>query len=135
MKNPGVKWWHWVIASLMVILGLVFFVSGDIKTMVLDREVNLIERRYQKFCCRKRILRRRMTDITNVVSFKKGHEGVNFYTLEYTIRLEFKQNAPLVILKSTSKNKIIQQYMLVRNFIGVETKEEDVKIQDYSTKI
>lgn len=64
-----------------------------------------------------------MTDITNIVSFKKGHEGINYYTLEYTIRAEFRNHKPMVILTSTSKNKIVQQMVLVRNFIGVETRE------------
>ena len=49
-----------------------------------------------------------MTDITNIVSFKKGHEGINYYTLEYTIRAEFRNHKPMVILTSTSKNKIVQ---------------------------
>ena len=90
-----------------MLLGIIFIVSGDIKTMALDKEMNLIESRVEKPCCRKKVLQRQMTDITNVVSFKKGHEGVNYYTLEYTIRAEFRHHAPMVILTSSSRKKIV----------------------------
>jgi hypothetical protein len=58
-----------------------------------------------------------LKEITNIVSYKKGHEGINHYTLHYTIRAEFKHHAPMLILESASRSKIVKQVSYIITFI------------------
>jgi len=98
-----------MITALIILLGLCFIYAGKVTTVTIDKYLNLVENRRTNMFCRKKSVQRELKDITNVVSYKKGHEGINHYTLHYTIRAEFRHHAPMLILESASRSKIIKQ--------------------------
>lgn len=116
-------------------LAVAFFWAGRVTTVTLDKFLNVVETREYNLCCRRKSKYEEFSEITNVTSFKKGHEGINNYTLHYTIRVEFKHSPPMTIITSASKSKIIKQMYLIRNFVGMFTLEDNVQIIDRSTRI
>lgn len=83
-------WWTYLVIALIFFLSMAFFWAGRITTVTLDKFLNVIETRESNLCCRRKAKYAEFSEITNVTSFKKGHEGINNYTLHYTIRVEFK---------------------------------------------
>ena len=47
--------------------------------------------------------------VHNIRGIKKGHEGVNFYTIHYVIYAEFRNKPPIKIMDSQNRRKIIKQ--------------------------
>lgn len=131
----GANWWQMCIIALIYFLAGAFFWAGRTTTVTLDKFLNVIETRESNVFCRRKSKIAEFSEITNVTSFKKGHEGINNYTLHYTIRVEFKHQPPMTIITSASKTKIIKQMYLIRNFVGLFTLEDDVQIIDRSTRI
>jgi hypothetical protein len=78
-------WWQYLIASLIVLMGILFFANGSIEILTIDKEVNLISIAKKKCCCCTRTQAYDLKNVRNVRSFKKGHEGINHYTLHYTL--------------------------------------------------
>ena len=74
-------------------------------------------------------------NIRDVRCFKKGHEGVQFYTVRYVIQAEFKNQRPIKILESQQKTKMIKQMVMIKNFIGLTCTEAQVRIFDESTRL
>ena len=48
-----------------------------------------------------------LSRVINIRAVKKGHDGVNFYTLHYVIQAEFRDEPPIKILESSKRDKII----------------------------
>jgi hypothetical protein len=109
MNNQGNKWWQYVFTAIIIVIGFSFVYAGKVTTVTIDKYLNLVENRRTSVICRKKSVQRELNEITNIVSYKKGHEGINHYTLHYTIRAEFKHHVPMLILESASRSKIIKQ--------------------------
>lgn len=84
------KWWRWLVIGLIYFLSMSFFWAGRTTTVTLDKFLNVVETRESNLCCRRKVKFAEFSEITGVTSFKKGHEGINNYSLHYTIRVEFK---------------------------------------------
>lgn len=50
-----------------------------------------------------------MKKVLAVTGLKKGEEGLSYTTVIYSIRIDFKHEAPITLLESQSKSKIIKQ--------------------------
>lgn len=116
VSNHGNKWWQYVFVAIIISIGFSFIYAGKVTTVTVDKYLNLVENRQTNVFCRKKSVQRELNEITNIVSYKKGHEGINHYTLHYTIRAEFKHHVPMLILESASRSKIVKQ---VSSFIMI----------------
>lgn len=128
-------WWQYLIAVLICILGLVFLYGGKVESVVIDKEKRFLELHKRSIIClnRKRVFD--LSRVRNIRAVKKGHDGVNFYTLHYVIQAEFRNEPPIKILESAKREKIVQQCLLIRNFLGMFTAESQLQIYDISTRI
>ena len=82
--------------------------------MIIDKERSLLEVNSTSIFC---IAKKRVDDlhqVHNIRGIKKGHEGVNFYTLHYVIMAEFRNKPPVKIMESTNRRKIIKQVSIKR---------------------
>ena len=101
-------WWQYLIAVLIVLLGLCFIGAGKVESVVLDKRRNVLELQKTNVICRTSRQGHSLTHLSNIRGFKKGHAGVNYYTLHYVIQAEFKTCAPVRILESQNRQKIIK---------------------------
>ena len=120
---------------MICILGIVFLYGGKVESVVIDKEKRFLELHKRSIIClnRKRVFD--LSRVSNIRAVKKGHDGVNFYTLHYVIQAEFRNEAPIKILESTKREKIVQQTLLIRNFLGMFTSESQLNIYDISTRV
>ena len=112
-----------MVSIMIILLGLVFCYGGKIESVVIDKDKCFLELHKRSIIClnRKRIFD--LSRVQNVRAVKKGHDGVNFYTLHYVIQAEFRNEPPIKILESSKRDKIVQQTLLIRNFLGMFTAE------------
>ena len=68
--------------------------------------------------------------ISEVKLFKKGHEGINVYTLHYCLKVELQRECLLKVLETNSESKIRRQCCLIKNFLGMGCSEADIRIID-----
>ena len=90
-----------------MILGFIFCYGGKIESVVIDKEKCFLELHKRNIIC---INQKKVFDlsrVTNIRCVKKGHDGVNFYTLHYVIQAEFRNEPPLKILESSKREKIV----------------------------
>ena len=120
---------------MICLLGLVFLYGGKVESVVIDNDKCFLELHNRSIIClnRKRVFD--LSRISNIRAVKKGHDGVNFYTLHYVIQAEFRNEPPIKILESSKRDKIVQQTLLIRNFLGMFTAESQLQIYDISTRI
>ena len=103
--------------------------------MVIDKTTSLLEVISTSIFC---TTRKRVDDlhqVHNIRGIKKGHEGINFYTIHYVIVAEFRNKPSVKIMESQNRRKIIKQLVMVRNFLGLFCTEDEVHILDQSTRI
>lgn len=50
--------------------------------------------------CRKEVRVYNLADVKDIKGYKRGHQGVNIYTLHYKILAEFKNSAAVKILET-----------------------------------
>lgn len=131
----GGHWWQYLIAVGIFFFGMIFCCGGKIESTVIDREKRFLELHKRNIICmnKKRVFD--LTRVTNIRVVKKGHDGLNFYTVHFTIQAEFHQQAPIKILESKNREKIVQQALLIRNFLGMFTLESQLHIYDSSTRV
>ena len=80
--------------------------------MIIDKNRSLLEVCSTNIFC---ISKKRVDDlhqVHNIRGIKKGHEGINFYTLHYVIVAEFRNRPPVKLLESTNRRKIVKQVSL-----------------------
>lgn len=106
-----------------MLLGVIFLIGGKIDSVVIDKEKCFLELHKRSIICLNTKKCFDLSRVTNIRAVKKGHDGVNFYTLHYVIQAEFKDQAPIKILESSKRDKIVQQTLLIRNFLGMFTLE------------
>jgi len=114
---------------------MLFVSAGKIQTIVLDSETGLLECHDTNFFCNTKKKAHDITDIRDVRCFKRGHEGVQFYTVRYIMQVEFKKEKPLKILESGEKRKVVRQTVMIKNFLGFTCTENEVRIFDESSRL
>ena len=89
-----------MISIFIMGLGFTFCYGGKVESVLIDKRANLLETRSTSVlgCTKKTPYN--LKDLTNVRAVKKGHEGVNYYTLHYTVQAEFRNQRPVKILES-----------------------------------
>jgi len=94
---------------MILLLGLVFLGGGKIEQVVIDKTKIFLElhKRSIILCLNKKKVYD-LSRVVNIRAVKKGHDGVNFYTLHYVIQAEFRDEPPIKILESSKRDKIIQ---------------------------
>ena len=112
-----------MVAILILILGMTFICGGKIDSVIVDKERGFLEiHKTSVICCTSKKVRD-LQSVKNIRAIKKGHDGVNFYTLHYVIQAEFRNEPPIKLLESSKRDKIIQQALLIRNYLGMFTTE------------
>lgn len=114
---------------------MLFVSAGSIRTIVFDSDVGLLEIHETNFFCNTKKKAHDITDIRDVRCFKRGHEGVQFYTVRYIMQVEFRKDKPLMILESGEKRKVVRQMVMVKNFLGFTCTENEIRIFDESSRI
>ena len=124
-----------MVAILILALGLTFIFGGKIDSVIIDKDRCFLEiHKTSVICCtRKKVYD--LSRVHNVRAVKKGHDGINFYTLHYVIQAEFRNEPPIKLLESSKKDKIVQQALLIRNYLGMFTTEAQLQIYDISTRV
>ena len=120
---------------MILVLGLVFICGGKIESVVVDKNKCFLELHKTSALCMTNKKVHDLSRVNNIRCVKKGHDGVNFYTVHYIIQAEFRGEAPIKILESSKREKIVQQTLLIRNFLGMFTSESQLQIYDMSTRI
>ena len=69
----------------VLVLGLVFCYGGKVEGVMIDKREAILELRSTNIFCRTKKTPYDLKDVTEIRAVKKGHDGVNFYTLHYTI--------------------------------------------------
>ena len=128
-------WWQYGVAVVIMILGFVFLWGGKIESVIIDKERCLLELHKRNIVCLNNKKVFDLSKVQNVRCVKKGHDGVNFYSLHYVIQAEFRNQAPIKILESAKREKIVQQTLLIRNYLGMFTAESQLAIYDISTRV
>ena len=129
-------WWQYAVAIGIFALGFVFLYAGKIESVVIDKSKDFMEvKKTSVFCVSKTDRTPSLRDIHNIRGIKKGHEGVNFYTLHYVIYAEFRNKPSVKIMESQNRDKIVKQLVMMRNFLGMLCTESEVQIIDHSTRI
>ena len=88
---------------MIILLGIIFVAGGKINSVVFDKEKVLMEVHKRSVLC---INKKKVYDLTrveNIRCVKKGHDGINFYTIHYEIQAEFRNEIPIKILESTKR--------------------------------
>ena len=102
-------WWQYVVALGIFILGFIFIYAGKIESVIIDKDRSLLEvSKTSIFCAQKKQVDD-LHHVHNIRGIKKGHEGVNFYTIHYVIYAEFRNKPPIKIMDSQNRRKIIKQ--------------------------
>ena len=96
-----------MVAILVILLGLVFMYGGKIESVVIDKEKCFLELHKRSVICLNNKKVYDLSRVSNVRCVKKGHDGINFYTLHYVIQAEFRNEPPIKILESSKREKII----------------------------
>lgn len=124
-----------MIAVVIILLGLTFLYGGKVESVVIDKDRYLLELHRRSVICLNNKKVYDLSRVSNIRCVKKGHDGINFYTLHYVIQAEFANEPPIKILESSKRDKIVQQSLLIRNFLGMFTCEAQLNIYDISTRI
>jgi len=93
-------WWQYLIALIIIMLGFSFICAGKVESVVLDKHRNVLELQKTNPICLTKRRGHSLSQVHNIRAFKKGHDGVNFYTLHYIIQAEFRASPPVRILES-----------------------------------
>ncbi len=83
-----------------MLLSFAFLYAGKIESVVFDRGNGLFQVQKTTIICRKETQNYRMKDIHQVTAYKRGHSGVNVYTVHYKMIVEFTNMPPVKILES-----------------------------------
>ncbi|CDW82308.1 UNKNOWN [Stylonychia lemnae] len=110
--NRGPKqgfWWQYLVVVLMFLLSFTFLFAGKIESIIFDRQKQELQLWKTSLFCLRNVKKYSMHDIVDVKGYKKGHSGINVYTLHYKIMIEFR-NIPAIKLTETGiENKCIKQ--------------------------
>ena len=83
-----------------MILGFIFIHAGKIESVIIDKDRSLLEvSKTSIFCVSKKEVDD-LHNVHNIRGIKKGHEGINFYTIHYVIYAEFRNKPPIKIMDS-----------------------------------
>jgi len=124
-----------LIAFGLMLLSFLFLYAGKVESTIFDKNKNRFTLAKTTVICKSEAKNYILGDITNVKGVKKGHSGVNVYTLHYKVIVEFKNIPPVKILETQNGAKVRRQICLIKNFLGWYCEEEDVEIIDESTRI
>ena len=83
--------------------------AGKVESTVFDKNKRLILVKKTSVICRSKVRSFNMDEMRNIRAYKKGHAGINFYTLHYEIIVDFRQMAPVKVLESQNVDKIKKQ--------------------------
>jgi hypothetical protein len=117
-------WWQYCIASLIIFFGFFMLLIAKTERVIFDKDncLMIMEKTSCLCCVKKKSFD--LKEVQNIRSFKKGHEGINFYDLHYSLNAEFNtERAPVEIWIGLSEKKIRLKLTEIRNFLNMEAKQ------------
>jgi hypothetical protein len=93
----------------LFLFAIVFYYTGKVRTITIDKVDGLITLRVTKLTCKSIVEEHEISGILAVTGTQKGQEGISYTTVLYGIRIDFKSSSPIVVLESQSKSKILKQ--------------------------
>jgi hypothetical protein len=128
-------WWQYVIAIAILSLGIAFLYAGKVYTVAFNKQTGLLSVYKRSIFCKMNEKNYRLSDIHNIKAYKKGHGGINVYTVHYVIQAEVNQAPILKILETQNREKVVKQLYVIRNFLGMPCSEDHLTIIDHSTTV
>lgn len=92
-------------------LSLMFFCAGHVESIVFDKTLNELQLWRTSLYCVKKVRRFPLSEIGDVRAYKRGHDGVNVYTLHYKIVIVFQGNSqdPIKLMETAKEEKCRKQ--------------------------
>ena len=87
--------------------------AGKVESVIFDRNKSVFQICKTSVICRQTTKSFRLSDIAQVKGIKKGHSGVNVYTMHYKIIVEFQNMPPVKILETQNRTKVIKQVRIL----------------------
>lgn len=112
-------WWQYFVVVLMFVLSFSFYCAGHVESIVFDKVKHQLQLWRTSLYCVKKVKTFPLDEIEDVLAFKKGHSGINVYTLHYKIVVVFRGNGiePIKLMETGVEEKCIKQVMV---FVVVE---------------
>jgi len=114
----------------MFILALAFIFAGRIESIVFDKKQKVLIQCKTTVFCYKNVERFPIEDISEVITYKRGHHGASVYTIHYIIEIVFNNYPPFKLIETGSESKAIKQTCIIKNFLGYDCSESEIRIID-----
>ena len=86
-----------------------FFIAGKVESLVIDKHTGVMTvGKTGCFCCTTSKAFD-LKEVCNIRAFKKGHEGINFYTLHYALNAEFNTDEPPIKIWDSPHQETIDE--------------------------
>ena len=102
-------WWQYVIVIGLIILAFSFMYAGKVESIVFDKQLQQLQLWKTSILCLKDVQKYSMRQISGVRVYRRGHNGVNVYTIHYKINVDFKERPSLKIMETQSREKAVRQ--------------------------
>lgn len=84
----------------LFLFALVFYYTGKVRTITIDKLHGLITLSVTKITCKSTKEEHDINGILAITGTQKGQEGISYTTMLYGIRIDFKNSSPIVVLES-----------------------------------
>ncbi len=86
-------------------------------------------------CCRNVEQTFNINEIRNIRILKKGHEGINVYTIHYKVVILFNDRTHISILETGDRHKARRQTYAIKTFLNGYCEDKELEIIDESTTL
>ena len=97
-----------MVAFGLIALGVAFLYAGKLHTVSFNKQTGNLSISKKTIFCKTQEKLYRLSDLINIKAYKKGHGGVNVYTLHYVIQAEIHQEPIIKILETQNREKVIK---------------------------
>lgn len=78
-----------MIVIVLMLLAISFLFAGKVESVIFDKQKKQLQLWSTTLICRKEVRIYPLSQISGVKAYKRGHNGVNVYTLHYKLMVEF----------------------------------------------
>ena len=91
-EEMGIKWFHYLTAAVITLLGLFFIIYGKIHIIEIDKSTQQIRKNQRSIFCRDKLMLYDLNTIKGVKGFQRGHKGLSIDNRHFDIMIYFKQD-------------------------------------------
>lgn len=94
---------------ILFVLSFAFLYAGKVESVIIDKTKMTLEMWKTSILCKKEVRIYDLADVKDISGYKRGHQGVNVYTLHYNIMVDFKNGVSVKLFETQNREKIIRQ--------------------------